>query len=138
MGFEAHDDETAKTLAGFWRRAQHWFWSNDMAVGEVLTDHGPSFVSDAFAAVLAERRIVHRRTRPIRHRVGSHWPLTIDSACGETSRTRRGRRYAISAGKHGTAVYDLGDGSSFRSRRVAAVVVVALPAGVDRFGVGDG
>ena len=27
---------------------------------------GPNFVSDAFAEVLAERRIVHRRTRPYR------------------------------------------------------------------------
>ena len=34
---EAHDDETAKTLVGFWRRAQGWFWSNDMPVDEVLT-----------------------------------------------------------------------------------------------------
>ena len=63
---EAHDDETAKTLVGFWRRAQRWFWSNDRAVDEVLTDNGANFVSDAFAEVLAERRIVHRRTRPYR------------------------------------------------------------------------
>ena len=31
---EAHDDETAATLVGFWRRAQGWFWANDMAVDE--------------------------------------------------------------------------------------------------------
>ena len=63
---EAHDNETAATLVGFWRRAQDWFWSNDMAVDEVMTDNGPNFVSDAFAELLAERRIVHRRTRPYR------------------------------------------------------------------------
>ncbi|MYJ81549.1 MAG: IS481 family transposase [Acidimicrobiaceae bacterium] len=63
---EAHDDETAATLVKFWHRAQVWFWSNDMPVDEVLTDNGPNFVSDAFAEVLAERRIVHRRTRPCR------------------------------------------------------------------------
>ena len=63
---EAHDNETAKTLVKFWRRAQDWFWSNDMAVDEVLTDNGPNFVSDAFAEVLAQRRILHRRTRPYR------------------------------------------------------------------------
>ena len=63
---EAHDNETAATLVGFWRRAQHWYWSNDMAVDEVLTDNGPNFVSDAFAELLAERRILHRRTRPYR------------------------------------------------------------------------
>ena len=60
---EAHDNETAATLVKFWRRAQGWFWSNDMPIDEVLTDNGPNFVSDAFAEVLAERRIVHRRTR---------------------------------------------------------------------------
>ena len=48
------------------RRAQDWYWSNDMAVDEVLTDNGPNFVSDAFADLLAERRILHRRTRPYR------------------------------------------------------------------------
>ena len=63
---EAHDDETAKTLVEFWRRAQGWFWSNDMPVDEVLTDNGPNFVSDAFAEVLAERAIRHLRTRPYR------------------------------------------------------------------------
>ncbi|MXW62535.1 MAG: transposase family protein [Acidimicrobiaceae bacterium] len=63
---EAHDNETAATLVKFWRRAQDWFWSNDMAVDEVLTDNGPNFCSNAFAEVLAERRIVHRRTRPYR------------------------------------------------------------------------
>ena len=63
---EAHDDETAKTLVGFWRRAQQWFWSNGMPVDEVLTDNGANFRSGAFAEVLAERGIVHRRTRPYR------------------------------------------------------------------------
>ena len=63
---EAHDDEAAATLVRFWRRAQDWFWSNDMPVDEVLTDNGPNFCSDAFAEVLAERRIVHLRTRPYR------------------------------------------------------------------------
>ena len=63
---EAHDDETAATLVRFWRRAQDWFWSNDMPVDEVLTDNGPNFCSDAFARVLAQRAIVHLRTRPYR------------------------------------------------------------------------
>ena len=43
-----------------------WFWSNDMAVDEVMTDNGPNFVSDVFAELLAKRRIRHRRTRPYR------------------------------------------------------------------------
>ena len=63
---EAHDNETAATLVGFWERAQSWFWSNDMPVDEVLTDNGPNCVSDAFAELLAQRRIRHLRTRPYR------------------------------------------------------------------------
>ncbi|WP_419917605.1 IS481 family transposase [Candidatus Poriferisocius sp.] len=63
---EAHDNETTDTVVGFWQRAQDWFWSNDMAVNEVLTDNGANFCSDAFAVLLAERAIAHRRTRPYR------------------------------------------------------------------------
>lgn len=61
---EAHDNETAVTLVKFWRRAQDWFWSNNMAIDEVMTDNGPNFCSTAFAEVLAQRRIMQRRTRP--------------------------------------------------------------------------
>ena len=63
---EAHDNETAATLVGFWQRVQDWFWSNDMAVDDVMTDNGPNFASDAFAELLAQRRIRHLRTRPYR------------------------------------------------------------------------
>jgi transposase InsO family protein len=63
---EAHDNEQAVTLVGFWRRAQDWFWSKGMTVDEVLTDNGSNFRSGAFAEVLAERAIKHRRTRPYR------------------------------------------------------------------------
>lgn len=41
---------------GFWHSAQGWFWPNDMAVDEVLTDNGANFVSDAFAEVLTRDR----------------------------------------------------------------------------------
>ncbi|MGI9613913.1 MAG: IS481 family transposase [Acidimicrobiales bacterium] len=63
---EAHDNEKAETLVGFWRRAQDWFWTRGMPVDEVLTDNGGNFRSDDFADVLAERAIKHRRTRPYR------------------------------------------------------------------------
>ncbi len=63
---EAHDNETAATLIEFWQRAQGWFWANNTAVDEVLTDNGPNFCSNAFAEVLAQRAIKHRRTRPYR------------------------------------------------------------------------
>lgn len=63
---EAHDNERAITLEGFWRRAQGWFWANQMPVDEVLTDNGPNFRSNRFAAVLAERAIKHRFTQAYR------------------------------------------------------------------------
>lgn len=57
---------TAATAAGFWRRAQDWFWSNDMPVDAVMTDNGPNFCSALFAEQLAQRRIAHLRTRAYR------------------------------------------------------------------------
>ena len=59
---EALDNEKADTLVSFWRRAQDWFWSNDLAVEEVLTEGGAIFSSSKFA----ERAITHRRTQPYR------------------------------------------------------------------------
>ena len=63
---EAHDNEQAETLVGFWTRAQDWFWARGMAVDEVMTDNGSNFRSNLFAQILAERAITHRRTRPYR------------------------------------------------------------------------
>ena len=66
---EACDNETATTLAGFWTRAQDWFWANDMPVDAVMTDNGANFCSGLFAELLARRRIAHLRTRPYRPRL---------------------------------------------------------------------
>ncbi len=63
---EAHDNEQAETLLGFWSRAQDWFWARGMAVDEVMSDNGSNFRSMVFADQLAERAIKHRRTRPYR------------------------------------------------------------------------
>ena len=63
---EAHDNEQAETLLGFWRRAQDWFWARGMPIDEVLTDNGSNFRSRLFADLLGERAIKHRRTRPYR------------------------------------------------------------------------
>jgi transposase InsO family protein len=61
---EAHDDETAATLVGFWERALDWFWSKGMVIDEVMTDNGSNFRSRLFAQALANRAIRHIRTRP--------------------------------------------------------------------------
>ena len=60
-----HDEDQADTHCGFWRRDQDWFWSNQMPVDEVLTDNGPNFISAKLPRFFSERRIKHRRTRPL-------------------------------------------------------------------------
>jgi transposase InsO family protein len=61
---EAHDNERAQTLVGFWERAQNWFWAKGMTIDEVMSDNGSNFRSRDFAELLATRAIRHRRTRP--------------------------------------------------------------------------
>jgi len=63
---EAHDDETAETVCGFWSRAQDWFWAKDMPVDEIITDNGSAYRSQVFADLLAQRAIRHRFTRAYR------------------------------------------------------------------------
>lgn len=63
---EAHDNEQADTLVGFWRRAHAWFHDKNMTVEEVMSDNGANFRSRNFAELLAEQGIKHRRTRPYR------------------------------------------------------------------------
>ena len=82
--------DTAPAPVGFRRRAQRRSWSNDTPVDEVLTDNGPNFASYAFAQVLAERRILHRRTRPYRPQTNAkaerlnRTPSIILQVCGST------------------------------------------------------
>ena len=63
---EAHNDEKAVTTVGFWQRAQDFYQSKGMTIDEVLSDNGKNYTSNAFAAVLAEQGIKHRRTKPYR------------------------------------------------------------------------
>ena len=61
---EAHDNEQAVTLVGFWARAHAWFAQRGMHVNEVMSDNGSNFRSRIFAAQLADQQIRHLRTRP--------------------------------------------------------------------------
>ena len=68
---EAHDNETAATLVGFWRRAQDWFGPTTWPSTRSSPTMGPTSSPTRSrrtqaAALLAERRILHRRTRPYR------------------------------------------------------------------------
>jgi transposase InsO family protein len=50
--------------AGFLDRACQWFGALGVRVRRVMSDNGKGYVSNAFAAVLARRRLRHIRTRP--------------------------------------------------------------------------
>ena len=57
-------DERGETAAEFLRRSIGFFASHGITVQRVLTDNGSPYVSKAFARELADRSIVHKRTRP--------------------------------------------------------------------------
>jgi transposase InsO family protein len=59
-------DETKETAAAFMRNALNAFGSLGVKVRRVLTDNGACYRSHAFAEVLTEAGITHKRTRPYR------------------------------------------------------------------------
>lgn len=63
---EPQPNERDVTAAAFLRRALAFFDSHGIPVERVLTDNGPCYRSRAFNAVLSERVIGHRWTRPYR------------------------------------------------------------------------
>ena len=124
---EAHDNETAATLVGFWRRAQDWFWSNDMAVDEVSIPSPCVLMASGLMWTMLTAGL--KPSSRISSRLAMQDPATQGPG---TPSDQTGKRWA--------AVYDLRDGrirSSFRPRGVTAMVVAARAAGDDGFGVGD-
>ena len=63
---EIHPDETAASAAAFWTRAHAFFTAAGITVERVLTDNGACYRSRTFTALLADRAITHKRTRPYR------------------------------------------------------------------------
>ena len=63
---EVLPDETGRTCAGFWRRAQAWFAARGIVIERVLTDNHFSYRGLLFNAALAEHRIIHRYCKPYR------------------------------------------------------------------------
>lgn len=59
-------DETKETASAFMRNAIADFTARGVKIQRVLTDNGSCYRSRAFAAVLAEAGIRHKRTRPYR------------------------------------------------------------------------
>ena len=81
---EALDDETAAAAAGFWRRAQDWFWVDDMPVDAVTADNGADFCSGLLAELLARCRVACLRAR-------AHRPQANGKARRRLPGRRRGR-----------------------------------------------
>jgi transposase InsO family protein len=59
-------DERKETASAFMTRAIGFFSERGITVERVLTDNGSCYRSGAFARVLAEAGVCHRRTRPYR------------------------------------------------------------------------
>jgi transposase InsO family protein len=59
-------DETGRTCAAFWRRAEAWFRARGVIVERVLSDNHFSYRGRLFNAALAENRIIHKYCRPYR------------------------------------------------------------------------
>jgi transposase InsO family protein len=58
---EILDDEQGPTCAGFWERAETFFWDHDISVKAVLTDNAKNYLGKDFQEALGW--ITHRRTR---------------------------------------------------------------------------
>lgn len=58
---EILDDERGPTCAGFWERAEAFFWDHDMSVEAVLTDNAKAYLGVDFQEALG--RTEHRRIR---------------------------------------------------------------------------
>ena len=76
-----------------------------MAVDEVLTDNGANFRSGAFAELLAERGIVHRRARPCRPQTNGkaerfNRALTEEFLYAKRSRSESERRIRLKRWVH--------------------------------------
>lgn len=63
---DATPDETTETASTFLRNAIAAFAARGVTIQRVLTDNGSCYRSRAFAAVLAEAGIRHKRTKPYR------------------------------------------------------------------------
>jgi transposase InsO family protein len=56
--------QRGEACAGFLDRACTWFADLGVRIRRVMTDNGAGYLSNAFAAILARRRLRHIRTRP--------------------------------------------------------------------------
>jgi transposase InsO family protein len=99
---EVLPDEKGATAAAFLRRAAAWLKTQDVTVEQVMTDNGSGYVSKDFAAVIAEVRTRHLRTRPYTPRTNGKAERFIQTMLREWAydrpfATSYGRRAALPA-----------------------------------------
>ena len=95
---EVLTDESGRTTAAFWRRADAWFRARGIVVERVLTDNHFSYRGILFNAALAETHVIHKYCRPYRPQTNGkverfHRTLLEEWAyarpyCREADRTR--------------------------------------------------
>ena len=82
--------------AAFLDRACQWFADLGVRVWRVMSDNGKGYLSNAFAAVLAQRRLRHIRTRPYTPRTNGKAERFIQTLLREWA---YGRAYTSSRGR---------------------------------------
>ena len=85
----------APTSAAFLLRAVTWFASQGVRVRAVLTDNGGGYVSRAFAAITAQLRVRHHRTRPFRPQTNGKAERVIRTLTTEWAYAQRYRSSAF-------------------------------------------
>jgi transposase InsO family protein len=63
---EVHDDETAATAIGFWRRAVAWYAARGITIERVLSDNGACYRSRAWRQACTDLAIATKYTRAYR------------------------------------------------------------------------
>jgi transposase InsO family protein len=84
-----YPDEKAASSASFLREATAWFQRFGVRTRRVLTDNGPCFYANAFAAACKDLQIVHKRTRIYTPRTNGKAERFIQTTIREWAYARR-------------------------------------------------
>jgi transposase InsO family protein len=102
---EVLPDETGGTVAGFLRRAFHWYRQHGIEPQRILTDNGTGYRSKKMARACARCRLRHLRTKPYTPRTNGKAERFIQTSLREWAYARpycssRQRREALPAFLH--------------------------------------
>jgi len=98
---EVHDDEKATTVTAFTERALDWFLQGGIVAERLLTDNAWVYTKNrGLRELLADRAILHKRTRPYTPRTNGkverlHQTMDREWARGLTYNSSADRRQAL-------------------------------------------